>query len=165
KLTEMDLVKNIRKNEGVGRPVTYYSLSHKGHSKFPNTHANVTVELLRSVKKLLGENALNLLITDRESQIYQRYEQEIRHSTTLEERLEYLSKIRSEEGYMAEWKTEKGEYFYIQNHCPIGTAAAECHGFCNAELASFKKLMGSQFQIERVQHILSGAHRCIYKIS
>ncbi|ODS87721.1 MAG: transcriptional regulator [Chryseobacterium sp. SCN 40-13] len=164
KLTEMDLVKNIRKNEGVGRPVTYYSLSHKGHSKFPNTHATVTVELLRSVKKLLGENAVNLLINDRENQIYQRYEQEIQNSNTMEERLEYLSKIRSEEGYMAEWKTENGKYLYIQNHCPIVAAAAECRGFCNAELTSFKKLIGGEFQIERVQHILSGAHRCIYKI-
>lgn len=165
KLTEMDFVKSIQKSEGVGRPVTYYSLSQKGLSKFPNTHAAVAVELLRSVKKLLGDNAVDLMITDRENQVYQRYEQEIQNSKTMEERLEHLSKIRSEEGYMAEWKTEKGEYFFIENHCPIGDAAAECQGFCHAELTSFKKLIGGEFQIERVQHIMSGGHRCIYKIS
>jgi len=165
KLTQMDFVKSIQKNEGVGRPVTYYSLSQKGLSKFPNTHAAVAVELLRSVKKLLGDNAVDLMITDRENQVYQRYEQEIQHSNTMEERLEHLSRIRSEEGYMAEWKTENGEYFFIENHCPIGDAAAECQGFCHAELTSFKKLIGGEFQIERVQHILAGEHRCIYKIS
>ena len=164
KLTEMDLVKNIQKNVGVGRPVTYHSLSQKGLSKFPNTHATVTVELLRSVKNLLGENAVDLMINDRENQVYERYEQQTQHSKTMEERLEHLSKIRSEEGYMAEWKTENGEYFFIQNHCPIGAAAAECHGFCDAELSNFKKLIGNGFQIERVQHIRSGEHRCIYKI-
>ena len=164
KLTEMDLVKNIQKNVGVGRPVTYHSLSQKGLSKFPNTHATVTVELLRSVKKLLGKNAVDLMINDRENQVYERYEQQTQHSKTMEERLEHLSKIRSEEGYMAEWKTENGEYFFIQNHCPIGAAAAECHGFCDAELSNFKKLIGNGFQIERVQHIRSGEHRCIYKI-
>lgn len=164
KLTEMDLIKNIQKNVGVGRPVTYHSLSQKGLSTFPNTHATVTVELLRSVKKLLGENAVDLMINDRENQVYERYEQQTQHSKTMEERLEHLSKIRSEEGYMAEWKTENGEYFFIQNHCPISAAAAECHGFCDAELSNFKKLIGNGFQIERVQHIRSGEHRCIYKI-
>jgi len=165
KLTEKDFVTTIPKNEGVGRPVTYYFLSQKGQSRFPNSHATVTVELLRSVKKLLGENAVNLLINDRENQIYQRYEQELQHTTTLEERLQHLSNIRSAEGYMAEWTTENGEYFFTQHHCPIGTAAGECQGFYDAELASFKKLMGDEFQIERIQHILSGSHRCIYKIS
>lgn len=165
KLTEMDFVKSIQKNGGVGRPVSYYSLSQKGLSKFPNTHAAVTVELLRSVKKLLGENAVNLMITDRENQVYQRYVRVLQDSNTLEERLAHLSKIRSEEGYMAEWKTENGEYFFIENHCPIGAAAAECQGFCHAELTSLKKLIGGEFQIERVQHILAGGHRCIYKIS
>lgn len=62
------------------------------------------------------------------------------------------------------WNTENGEYFFIENLCPIGAAAAECHGFCDA-LSNFKKLIGNGFQIERIQHIRSGEHRCIYKIS
>lgn len=66
---------------------------------------------------------------------------------------------------LTEWNTENGEYFFMENHCPIGAAAAECLGFCDAELSNFKKLIGNGFQIERIQHIRSGEHRCIYKIS
>lgn len=165
KLAEQHYVKSTQKTEGVGRPITYYSLSQKGQSEFPDAHATVTVELLRSVKKLLGDNAVDLMITEREQQVHQRYEQEIEGSKSLEERLERLCAIRSAEGYMAEWRTENGDYFLIQNHCPIGAAANECGGFCRAELANFKRLIGSEFEMERVHHLMSGANHCVYKIT
>jgi len=59
---------------------------------------------------------------------------------------------------------KRGILFYGE-HCRIGAAAAECLGFCDAELSNFKKLIGNGFQIERVEHIRSGEHRCIHKIS
>src|SRR5688500_5712230 len=60
KLAEDGIVQPLVKSEGVGRPITYYSLTEKGLARLPDTHAQITVELLQSVKKLLGENALNL---------------------------------------------------------------------------------------------------------
>ncbi len=65
-LAEAGLIEPTMKSEGVGRPSTYYTLTDKGLAQFPDTHAEVTVQLLQSVKNLLGENALDLLITDRE---------------------------------------------------------------------------------------------------
>lgn len=166
KLVEEGLVNANSKSEGVGRPVIYYSLSKTGLAKFPDTHANITVELLRSIKALLGDNAMDLLISEREKQVYKRYEKEIKTATqTLEERLDKLSQIRSEEGYMAEWKKENDDYFFIENHCPICAAATECQGFCRAELANFRQLLGAEFEIERLQHIVSGGNRCVYRIS
>lgn len=165
KLVEDGFVTTAFKSEGVGRPVAYYSLSAQGSSKFPDTHAQVTVELLKSVKKLLGENALDLLISDRETQVYKHYENELSNATTIEKRLTRLSKIRSDEGYMAEWKKEKGAYFLIENHCPICAAATECQGFCRSELKNFRQLIGNEFEVERVQHIVSGGQRCVYRIT
>ncbi|KPE49210.1 helix-turn-helix transcriptional regulator [Chryseobacterium indologenes] len=153
------------KSEGVGRPSTYYRLTEKGFSRFPDAHADVTVQILRSVKNLLGENALELLINDREKNTYQRYEKSLADAGSLEQRLDILVKIRSEEGYMAEWKKKDGEYFLIENHCPICAAATECQGFCRAELSNFRNLIGEDYQMERVGHILSGGQRCVYKIS
>lgn len=164
KLENSRLVKSYPKSKGVGRPATYYSLTDKGLSRFPDSHAQITVELLRSVKNLLGENALDLLISDREQQTYQRYEKNLREATTLENRLEKLTQLRSEEGYMAEWKKKNGEYYLIENHCPICAAATECQGFCRAELKTFKQLIGEEYKVERVQHIISDGQRCVYKI-
>lgn len=164
-LAQEDLIRSVIKSEGVGRPSTYYVLTEKGLAQFPDTHADITVQLLRSVKNLLGENALDLLINDREKNTYQRYEKALSEAKNLEQRLEILSKIRSEEGYMAEWKKEGKEYLLIENHCPICAAAAECQGFCRAELSNFQALIGSEYKVDRIQHILSGGNRCVYKVS
>jgi predicted ArsR family transcriptional regulator len=159
------LIRSVAKSEGVGRPSTYYILTEKGLSQFPDSHADVTVQILRSVKNLLGENALDLLINDREKNTYERYEKALVKAESLENRLEILVQARSEEGYMAEWTKEGNDYFLIENHCPICAAATECQGFCRAELSNFRNLIGKEYQVERVNHILSGGQRCVYKIS
>lgn len=152
------------KSGGVGRPVSYYSLSQKGLSNFPNAHAQITVDLIQSIRSLLGENALDLLIRDREKRVYSQYDEAMKEAVTIEERLARLSDIRSEEGYMAEWKKVNDEYFLIENHCPICAAATECQQFCRAELSNFQQLMGDNFEVDRVQHIISGEPRCKYRI-
>ncbi|MFZ4928065.1 helix-turn-helix transcriptional regulator [Chryseobacterium sp. Mn2064] len=164
-LAEEGLIQPSVKSEGVGRPTTYYTLTEKGLAQFPDTHADVTVQLLRSVKNLLGENALDLLITDREKNTHDRYEKALSNAKSLEKRLEVLTQARTKEGYMAEWKKEGKEYFLIENHCPICAAATECQGFCRAELSNFQSLIGPEYTVERIDHIISGGQRCVYKIS
>ncbi|CAH0249150.1 metalloregulator ArsR/SmtB family transcription factor [Chryseobacterium sp. Bi04] len=164
-LAQEGLIQSTVKSEGVGRPSTYYILTEKGLGRFPDTHADVTVQLLKSVKNLLGENALDLLISDREKNTHNRYEKALAKSKSLEQRLEILVKVRSDEGYMAEWKKEGHDYFLIENHCPICAAATECQGFCRAELSNFQSLIGKNYTVERVDHIISGGQRCVYKIS
>ena len=164
-LAEAGLIRSVTKSEGVGRPSTYYTLTEKGLSQFPDSHADVTVQILRSVKNLLGENALDLLINDREKNTYDRYKKALENTGSLEQRLDVLVQIRTEEGYMAEWTKEGNNYFLIENHCPICAAAAECQGFCRAELSNFRNLIGKDYQVERINHILSGGQRCVYKIN
>lgn len=164
-LAQEGLIESTVKNEGVGRPSIYYILTPKGLSLFPDTHAEVTVQLLRSVKNLLGENALDLLISDREKNTHERYEIVLSRANSLEERLNALAEIRSREGYMAEWKKEGNEYFLIENHCPICAAATEYQGFCRAELSNFQSLIGKEYTVERVDHIISGGQRCVYRIT
>jgi predicted ArsR family transcriptional regulator len=164
-LAQEGLIQPHVKSEGVGRPSTYYALTEKGLAQFPDTHAEVTVQLLKSVKNLLGENALDLLISDREKNTHERYEKALSKTRSLEQRLSALAEARSREGYMAEWKKEGKEYFLIENHCPICAAAAECQGFCRAELSNFQSLIGKEYTVERIDHIISGGQRCVYKIS
>ncbi len=163
-LLEDDLVKANVKTEGVGRPSTYYLLTDKGLARFPDTHADITVQLLRSVKKLLGDNALDLLIRDREKNIYARYAREMEGMETLEQKLNALSNKRSEEGYMADWKKEDDAYYFLESHCPICAAATECQGFCRSELHNFRQLIGPGYKMERVEYIIENGNRCVYKI-
>lgn len=164
-LANKGLIEPVLKNVGVGRPSTYYVLTPTGLSKFPDTHADVTVQLLKSVKNLLGENALDLLINDREKVAYDRYQNAMENKFTLEQRLETLVKLRSDEGYMAEWNTIDEVYYLTENHCPICAAARECQGFCRSELKNFQTIIGEEYKVERVEHILSDGNRCKYKIT
>lgn len=164
-LANKGLIEPVLKNVGVGRPSTYYVLTPNGLSKFPDTHADVTVQLLRSVKNLLGENALDLLINDREKVAYERYQIAMENKVTLEQRLEILVKLRNDEGYMAEWNTIDEVYYLTENHCPICAAARECQGFCRSELKNFQTIIGEKYKVERVEHILSDGNRCKYKVT
>ncbi len=164
-LANKGLIEPVLKNIGVGRPSTYYILTSNGLSKFPDTHADITVQLLRSVKNLLGENALDLLINDREKVAYDRYQIAMENRVTLEERLETLVKLRNDEGYMAEWNTIDEAYYLTENHCPICAAARECQGFCRSELKNFQTIIGEKYKVERIEHLLSDGNRCKYKIT
>lgn len=162
--TTEGLVKADVRSEGVGRPSTYYSLTEKGISRFPDMHAQVTVQLLQSVKKLLGENAMDLLINDRETDTRVAYQHAMRNAETIEQKLKILTQKRTEEGYMAEWNKEENVYFLVENHCPICAAATECRGFCRSELNTFQQLIGPDYMVERVEYIIEGGNRCVYKI-
>ncbi len=163
-LSDKDLVKATLKSEGVGRPSTYYSLTEKGLSHFPNTHADISVQLIKSVKKLLGNNALDLLVKDREADIYNRYSNDIKDAQSLDEKLDIITNTRTREGYMAEWTKNDDTYYLIENHCPIANAARECNGFCHSELRNFRLLLGKEYSVEREEYIINADNRCIYRI-
>jgi predicted ArsR family transcriptional regulator len=76
-----------------------------------------------------------------------------------------LAELRSEEGYMADWRVlPDGSYVLSENHCPICAAARLCQGFCRSELAVFRSALGPSVTVERAEHILLGARRCAYRI-
>lgn len=158
------LVESEVKSEGVGRPSTHYFLTEKGWTKFPDTHSLITVQLLQSVRKLLGENAMELLISDRETNVYHSYEKAISKAKTIEQKLKILSQKRTEEGYMAEWEKKGKSYYLIEKHCPICAAATECQGFCRSELSTFRRLIGPEYTVQRTEYIIEGSNRCVYKI-
>lgn len=89
------------------------------------------------------------------------YLRELEAIPELRERIALLAKLRTWEGYMAEYEDlGDGRFLFIENNCPICAAAAVCQGFCRAELTVFKQVLDAQ--VERVEHILDQARRCAY---
>jgi predicted ArsR family transcriptional regulator len=39
-----------------------------------------------------------------------------------------------------------------------------CQGFCSIELQIFRNLLGSDWHVERHDHLITGARRCAYRI-
>ncbi|MDF0717906.1 transcriptional regulator [Muricauda sp. 334s03] len=166
KLSNDGYVKSESRAKGRGRPQQFWSLTKKGHSKFPDSHSELTLRLINKIKENLGEETLTELISSTGQDTLQNYLNSIPDTATLEEKIEKLAELRKQEGYMATYEQdENGNFLLIENHCPICAAATLCQGFCSTELNTFQSVLGPNTKVERVDHILAGARRCAYLIS
>ena len=150
----------------VGRPVRRWRLTNQGHARFPDRHAELTVDLIGQVRSLFGDEAMNKLIAQREQASEAAYRARIGDAQALAQRVEALAAVRDEEGYMAEAQPqEDGSVLLVENHCPICAAARSCQDFCRSELAIFQRVLGPDVKVIRLEHQLSGARRCAYAVS
>jgi len=150
----------------VGRPARYWLLSDAGHARFPDRHSELTVQLIAQVRTLFGQAGLDKLITAREQSSETSYQERMAGAKTLSKRLAKLVEARDAEGYMAQLeKQPDGSFLLIENHCPICAAATACQGFCRSELDVFRRTLGPDSQVERVEHVLAGGRRCVYRIT
>lgn len=160
------LVLSEDRSDKVGRPARHWLLSDSGHARFPDRHSELTVQLIEQVRALFGQAGLDKLITAREQVSESAYQARMQGSHNLSQRLASLAAARDEEGYMAQLQAQAdGSYLLIENHCPICAAATACQGFCRSELDVFRRTVGSAARIERVEHVLAGARRCVYSIT
>lgn len=164
KLEKDGLVQSHSEAEGRGRPKQIWTLTKKGHDKFPDMHAELTASLITMMRETLGEEAVDQVINRHEEKMLARYSEKIEETDTLEKKIAKLAQIRTDEGYMAEYEKDNEDFLLIENHCPICVAATICQGFCSAELTIFRSVLGENTHVERIQHIVAGERRCAYRI-
>lgn len=166
KLTEDGLLKSSSISNGVGRPVQIYELTEYGHAHFPNNHAALSVELLNAIKNELGEEALDIVLEKREKEAVKRYTELLKDEKDLPGLLEKYTRIRSEEGYMAECiKVSEHQFTLLENHCPIGAASSACSGFCHSDSKILQQVLGPDVRIVQEHTIARGQRLCSYTIT
>ena len=150
----------------VGRPKRMWRLTPKGHSRFPDTHGDLTVSLIEGIRSVFGEAGLDRLIEARQEAMVATYRQALEPHSNLGDRVGVLARLRTVEGYMAEFEMqEDGSFLLIENHCPICAAAKTCQGFCRSELELFQAAFGADVSVTRQEHLLSEGRRCVYRIA
>src|SRR5918994_1963094 len=146
----------------IGRPAKFWRITRAADRLFPEAYAELSVALINSVKDAFGDEGLERVLTSRCARQRMDYGKRIKPGDSLERKLQELAKVRTEEGYMAEVRTEgEGIYLLIENHCPICAAANACQGFCATELDLFRSVLGPGVTVERAEHIISGDRRCV----
>ena len=149
----------------IGRPAKFWQLTREADRLFPEAYAELSVALIDSVKDAFGDEGLERVLTSRCARQRMDYGKRIKPTDSLKKKLQELAKVRTEEGYMAEVRAEgQGSYLLIENHCPICAAANACQGFCATELDLFRSVLGTGVTVERAEHIISGDHRCVYRV-
>jgi predicted ArsR family transcriptional regulator len=149
----------------VGRPKRMWRLTPKGHARFPDTHGDLTVSLIESIRSIFGAAGLDRLIQARQEAMVANYRQALEPYPDLGDRVDVLARLRTVEGYMAKFEMQRdGSCLLIENHCPICAAAKACQGFCRSELELFQAAFGADVSVTRQEHLLSEGRRCVYRI-
>jgi predicted ArsR family transcriptional regulator len=103
-----------------GRPARRWLLTEAGHARFPDRHADLTLQLIDQVRALFGDAGLDKLIGSREAASELQYRRHLSSAQTLPQRVAALVQARSAEGYMAELEArDDGSLLLIENHCDL----------------------------------------------
>lgn len=151
-----------------GRPLTLWRATAAADAHFPDSHQLLALDLLGQMKKAFGAKGLDRLLALRTADQERAYRADTDRAKTLKAKLEALARIREREGYMPEVKRDpdaRGGFLFVENHCPICSAAKECQNLCREELALFRRVLGEGVSVERISHILAGAGRCAYRVT
>ncbi len=162
---ESGLVRYRSEPREIGRPARIWELADGATAHFPDGHADLALLMIESAREAFGEDGLRKLVQSRARRIEATYLARIPADAEVSERVKRLADLRSAEGYMAAWcDNQDGSFTLIENHCPICIAAQACNGLCDSELNLFRKVLGPEVSIERTEHIVQGARRCMYEI-
>lgn len=160
------LVERTREpSTGRGRPPVHWRLTASAAPLFADRHADLTVELISSIRDALGDEALQKVVDLRAGRQLEHYRAELDAAPTVEARVQRLADIRSGEGYLAETAKVGDHLVLIEHHCPIRDAAEHCTHLCEAELSLFRTALGPGVSVSREQHLLDGDHRCAYRVT
>jgi predicted ArsR family transcriptional regulator len=164
-LQEEQLVTYQEEARAMGRPAKLWQLTPAADRLFPDSYAELTLSLLNSVKEAFGDAGLEQLLDVRTRHQINAYQALMPIQESLQQKLEALATLRTEEGYMAEIQSlDDGSFLLIEHHCPICAAATACTGLCARELEIFERVLGQDVIVERTEHIVTGARRCAYQV-
>lgn len=146
---------------GAGRPPTAWRLSAKGMETFPRRYDNLALDLFDDLSPVEVADALDRR-TDK--QVAQ-YRAQLAGCSDLEERVAALARLRDQAGYLAEWtEGDHGALVLTENNCAVHRVAEAHPVVCAMELALLRRVLGSEVEVTRITHTMSGDTTCSYCI-
>lgn len=156
-LVDCRLVRQTR-----GRPTYRYRLTQKAESLFPSGMGSMAFDLLDAVFETKGHKGVMELLTMRDAWLTRKHQPRLQ-LLPIEERIEEVVKIYSENGFMSEWeRQEDGNYFIYQKHCAIHHLATQYRQICVLEPKLMEELLG--LKVTREKFMLNGDNVCGYLI-
>jgi len=162
RLGEDGLVRHHPDPEGRGRPVHRYELTAAAEALFPKRYGDLTAELLSYLGGPDGDVVEGLF--------ERRRQRRLEGATArlaelpLEAQVAELTRILDEDGYLADVEELDGGGWRITEHnCAILTVATGYAQACSSELGFIRAALPGA-TVERVAHLMDGAHVCAYEV-
>lgn len=153
------LVAAEEERHGVGRPRLVYALTEDGMEKFPTRYLRLTTRLLAQMKETMPEPVVTKLFSRIAEDLASEYAGQMQ-GLDMEERLEFVKEMLSQEGFTVEWEKKDDQYQIHEISCPyyqIGIAHPEV---CTVDQALISKMLA--VPANKVQCILDGGTHCTY---
>jgi len=159
------LVAHRARSRGRGRPTHLYRLTRAAEPLFPKTYGGLTNELLGYVAD--ADPSLVDDVFDRRRQ--RRYEGAQARLATVDDdfaaRVAELARILDDDGYLASFEAvPDGSFRIVEHNCAVLDVAERYGQACSSEIAFLRQTLPDA-RIERVSHMIAGAHACAYEIT
>jgi DeoR family suf operon transcriptional repressor len=146
-----------------GRPQLAYAVTERADSLFPKAYGELTNELLGYAAES-DASLVDQLFARRRDQRVRNALARIEPKRTLRAKVTELTRILDEDGYLATCEPMPGGGFRIVEHnCAILAVARQYGQACTSEIDFIRTVLPGA-TVERVSHILDGAHHCAYEV-
>ena len=151
-----------REQRGTGAPTHTYRLSPGGEALFPTHYGQALTDILAYVARHSGRDAVRAMFAQRFRAHADRLRAELAEST-LEEKVEAVVKLLSEQGFMAAWKVEEDMVTLAEHNCAVRAVAEQFPEICAAEADFLREVL--QRDLQRNSYIPDGCNACQYSIT
>lgn len=156
------LVAHHRDADGRGRPTHVYELTPLADGLFPKRYGDLTTELLSYLGGSDSRQVDDLFEQRRCRRLHDA--QPRLDSRTLEEQVDELTAILDEDGYLADVeRLDDGGWRITEHNCAILSVAKGFRQACSSELSFIRDALPGA-EVQRVAHLMDGAHVCAYEI-
>jgi DeoR family transcriptional regulator, suf operon transcriptional repressor len=161
-LAEDGLVRHREIRGGPGRPKHAYALTRKAEDLFPRAYGELAREVLDSVADESPE-MLDRIFERRRRRRVQRAQERLA-GKGFGDRVAELARILDEDGYLADFEAlADGAYRITEHNCAVFAVAQQYGGLCSAEISFIREVLPDA-DVERVAHMIAGAHICAYHV-
>jgi DeoR family suf operon transcriptional repressor len=160
-LEEQNLVEYERQQRGVGAPTFAYRLTGAGEALFPRHYGATLSGLLDHLVDQEGRAGAVAVLEQRYTAMADQLLSQLAGAAP-HERLAAVTRLLSDDGYMAEGTLSASSGTLIEHNCAIQSVAERFPEICAAEAKFLSTVLGGEVQRDR--HILNGCSACEYRV-
>lgn len=153
------LVDAQEERHGVGRPRLVYVLTEDGMERFPTRYLRLTTRLLAQMKESMSGPVVNNLFSQVAEDLAADYAPQLK-GMSVEERLETVKELLSEEGFTVEWEKSEDGYRIHEITCPYYQIGQNHPEVCTVDQTLISKMLA--LPANKVECILNGNSHCTY---
>jgi DeoR family transcriptional regulator, suf operon transcriptional repressor len=149
---------------GRGRPTHLYRLTRAAEPLFPKAYGGLTTELLGYVAESDPSLVDDIFDRRRQRRLEGAQERLAGVGVDLAARVAELARILDEDGYLASWEAlPDGSFRIVEHNCAVLDVAERYGQACSSEIAFLRQALPDA-RVERVSHMIGGAHSCAYLV-